>query len=191
MKFLQQLLFGLSLIGVARVQANPILHPNSKTSNSVHHPTARFRSANTTANCFPFGTARLNQDFTPPSVSRDDWWCPQSMFYGFLGFSYPMEGDCSTDVLSQIDSDFARMQSDFGATMVRVYLPECYDDSIWIKLLEAGVKYNMAVILQVAWPLNGDPVGFCLSSLPFLLPLDIYGIFDTYKREGGKKKPYQ
>ncbi|KAL1968616.1 hypothetical protein VTN77DRAFT_1442 [Rasamsonia byssochlamydoides] len=107
-------------------------------------------------NCFPFGSAKLNQDFTPPDVSREEWWCPQSMTYGFLGFSYPMEYQCSDEPFEKINADFAAMKAHFGASMVRVYLPQCYTTSIWESLLKAGVINNMAVIIQVSWPLNGD-----------------------------------
>ncbi|OZJ01796.1 hypothetical protein BZG36_05535, partial [Bifiguratus adelaidae] len=67
-----------------------------------------------------------------------------------------MEGACDEDGLDRINADFAAMKSHFGATMVRVYLPQCYTTTIWEHLLQAGVANNMAVILQVAWPLNGD-----------------------------------
>jgi hypothetical protein len=111
-------------------------------------------------NCFPFGSATLNKSNVKPSVSRSDWWCPQSMTYGFLGFSYPLEGGCSDDGYAQINSDFAAMKRDFGATLVRIYLPECYTTVIWHNVLHAAINNNMGVILQVAWPLNGDPVRF-------------------------------
>lgn len=117
-------------------------------------------------NCFPFGSATLDPSYTKPSVSRSDWWCAQSMTYGFLGFSYPLEGSCSDDGYNQINSDFAAMKKDFGATLVRIYLPECYTTVIWQNVLKAAVKNNIGVILQVAWPLNGDPVRtFALSAL--------------------------
>jgi hypothetical protein len=80
------------------------------------------------------------------------------MTYGFLGFSYPLEGGCSDDGYAGINSDFAAMKKDFGATLVRIYLPECYTTVIWQNVLHAAINNNMGVILQVAWPLNGDPV---------------------------------
>jgi hypothetical protein len=112
--------------------------------------------------CFPFGSASFHNSLQlPHSVhSREEWWCPQSTFYGFLGFSYPMEYQCSAEPFEKIDADFRSMKRDFGARMVRVYLPQCYDTSIWESLLRAGVANDMAVILQVAWPLNGDEVRF-------------------------------
>lgn len=123
-----------------------------------------------TPNCFPFGSATLDTSNAAPSVSRSDWWCPQSMVYGFLGFSYPLEGGCGDDGYNGINSDFAAQKRDFGATMIRIYLPECYTTEIWNNVLKAAINNNMAVILQVAWPLNGDPVSFIfrLNDLPIL-----------------------
>ncbi len=104
--------------------------------------------------CFPFGEATLPIDYSAPSVSRSEWWCPQSEMYGFMGFSYPLEvSDCSdhTNSYAAIDADFARMKKDFGASIVRVYAPECRDASIWKNLLKAAVNNNMGVITQVWW----------------------------------------
>ena len=106
------------------------------------------------SSCFPFGGATLPTDYSKPSVSRSEWWCPQSEMYGFLGFSYPLEvADCNdrTNSFAAIDADFAKMKKDFGATMVRVYAPECRGASVWENLLKAGVKNNMGVIPQVWW----------------------------------------
>ena len=80
------------------------------------------------------------------------------MTYGFLGFSYPMEYGCEDESYEKINRDFAAMKKDFGATMARVYLPQCYTTEIWENLLLAGVNNNMAIVIQVAWPLNGDAV---------------------------------
>lgn len=108
--------------------------------------------------CFPWGSAVLDKSNAAPSVSRSDWWCGQDTMYGFLGFSYPLEGGCGDDGYSGINSDFAAMKRDFGATLVRIYLPECYTTTIWNNVLKAAINNNMGVIMQVAWPLNGDPV---------------------------------
>ncbi len=134
---------------LAGVSALPAVHPVAKQANA--------------SACFPFGSATLNTSYVKPSVSRSDWWCPQSSTYGFLGFSYPLEGACSDDGYAGINSDFAAMKKDFGATLVRIYLPECYTTAIWQHVLQAAVNNNMGVVLQVAWPLNGDPV--CLSDI--------------------------
>lgn len=96
----------------------------------------------------------LPKNFSAPSMSRSEWWCAQSEMYGFLGFSYPLEvSDCSdpTNSYESISADFAKMKRDFGATMVRVYAPECRDSSVWENLLQAGVTNNMGVIPQVWW----------------------------------------
>jgi len=89
------------------------------------------------------------------------------MTYGFLGFSYPMEGECYDDSFERINADLQSMKRDFGASMVRVYLPYCYTTYIWENLIRAAVASDMGVVAQVAWPLNGDPVGFpLLRNLP-------------------------
>ncbi len=74
--------------------------------------------------------------------------------YGFMGFSYPLEvPDCSdsTNSYDKISADFAKMKKDVGASMVRVYAPECRQASVWENLLKAGVTNNMGVIVQVWW----------------------------------------
>lgn len=43
------------------------------------------------------------------------------------------------------------MKSQFGATMVRIYAPQCRDDTVWRNLLQAGIANNMAVLPQVWW----------------------------------------
>ena len=71
-----------------------------------------------------------------------------------MGFSYPLEvSDCSdpTNGYASINADFAKMKNDFGASMIRVYAPECRDSSVWENLLRAGVNNNMGVIPQVWW----------------------------------------
>ena len=71
-----------------------------------------------------------------------------------MGFSYPLEvPDCTdpSNGYDAINKDFAKMKQDFGATMVRVYAPECREQSVWENLLKAGVNNNMGVILQVWW----------------------------------------
>jgi hypothetical protein len=92
--------------------------------------------------------------------------------YGFLGFSYPLEGGCSDDGYDGINSDFAAMKRDFGAALVRIYLPECYTTTIWNNVLKAAINNNIGVIMQVAWPLNGDPVSplRLLSNSPDVCP---------------------
>ena len=108
--------------------------------------------------CFPFGSASFNASLQAPNATRKEWWCPQSMTYGFLGFSYPMEGDCYDDSFERINADLQRQKRDFGASMIRVYLPYCYTSYIWENLIKAAVANDMGVVAQVAWPLNGDPV---------------------------------
>ncbi|ETI24471.1 hypothetical protein G647_03840 [Cladophialophora carrionii CBS 160.54] len=112
------------------------------------------------ASCFPFGSATFNGSVQAPSVTRQEWWCPQSMTYGFLGFSYPMEGECYDDSFERINADLRRQKRDFGASLIRVYLPYCYTTYIWENLIRAAVANDMGVVAQVAWPLNGDPLEY-------------------------------
>ncbi|KAJ2976248.1 hypothetical protein NQ176_g5056 [Zarea fungicola] len=85
-------------------------------------------------------------------MTRSDWWCPQSMAYGFQGFSYPLEnGDCSAweNSVDAMDQDFQRMKQDFGATIVRMYYPGCTQASVFTNAMEAAARNNMGIILQV------------------------------------------
>ena len=115
-------------------------------------------------NCFPYGSAKLPKDLSKPDITLEDWWCPQSMAYGFQGFSYPLEIDNCSDPSNSFESmnkDFARMKADFGASIVRMYYPTCLDASVFEDALSAGVANDMAVIFQV-WTNFG--VGVCIHS---------------------------
>ncbi|KAL7931567.1 hypothetical protein V8C35DRAFT_329558 [Trichoderma chlorosporum] len=103
-------------------------------------------------NCFPFGSqARLSTDLQPPRVSREDWWCPQSDFYGFLGFSFPFQFTNMDFDVASISSNMQQMKSQFGATMVRMYIPESYTTELWENVLEAAILNNMGVVVQLSW----------------------------------------
>ncbi|KAI0594090.1 hypothetical protein F4775DRAFT_586355 [Biscogniauxia sp. FL1348] len=108
--------------------------------------------AQETPTCFPYGSASLPKDLSPPATSLKDWWCPQSMAYGFQGFSYPLEtADCDdpSNQFAAMNKDFAQMKQDFGASIVRMYYPTCLSSSVFEHALEAGVANDMAVIFQV------------------------------------------
>jgi hypothetical protein len=110
-------------------------------------------------NCFPFGTRqRLNLDLQPPPMSRDDWWCPQDMFYGFLGFSYAFQYTNMDFDVDTISSDMIRMKGEFGATMIRMYIPESYTTQLWENVIQAAILNNMGVVVQVAFPISGNDV---------------------------------
>ncbi|KAI0380439.1 glycoside hydrolase family 17 protein [Hypomontagnella monticulosa] len=111
-----------------------------------------FTTAQTTPTCFPYKSATLPKDLSPPDVPPKDWWCPQSMAYGFQGFSYPLEvEDCSdpSNSFESMNADFERMKRDFGASIVRMYYPVCLNASVFENALKAGVSNDMAVIFQV------------------------------------------
>lgn len=115
------------------------------------------RAKTCTKSCFPNGNATLS-DNTPNKRTRDSWWCPAEQIYGFVGFSYPLEvPDCNdqSNSFDKINSDFQKMKS-MGASMVRVYAPECREKSVWENLLKAGVQNNMAIIGQVWWGFGSD-----------------------------------
>lgn len=51
---------------------------------SFFHAARDVQAAPTAENCFPFGYARFH-GLAPPDASRNDWWCPSHMQYGFMG----------------------------------------------------------------------------------------------------------
>lgn len=112
------------------------------------------------ANCFPYGSAKLPTDGSAPNVTLDQWWCPQSMSYGFQGFSYPLEDnncDAYSNSFDAMDKDFAQMKTDFDATVVRMYYPTCTQSIVFENAIKAAYKNNMALIPQV-WTNFGDGV---------------------------------
>jgi hypothetical protein len=111
-------------------------------------------------NCFPFGTSpKLNLDLQPPPMSRSDWWCSQDMFYGFLGFSYAFQYTNMDFDVDTISKDMVRMRQEFGATMIRMYIPESYTTELWENVIQAAILNNMGVVIQVAFPISGNDVG--------------------------------
>ncbi|KZV94888.1 B-(1-6) glucan synthase [Exidia glandulosa HHB12029] len=102
--------------------------------------------------CFPNGNATIS-DATATKRTRENWWCPADKMYGFMGFSYPLEvSDCgdASNGFDKINSDFKKMK-EMGASMVRVYAPECREKSVWENLLKAGIENNMGIIGMVWW----------------------------------------
>jgi hypothetical protein len=141
----------LAFLAVFCTVANGL--PQVEQGNSI-------RSSNPNPNCFPFGTSRqLNLDLQPPQMSRDEWWCTQDMFYGFLGFSYAFQFTNLDYDVATISNDMIRMKQDFGATMIRMYIPESYTVQLWENVIEAAILNNMGVVVQVAFPISGNDVG--------------------------------
>ncbi|KAL7918549.1 hypothetical protein ACQKWADRAFT_303788 [Trichoderma austrokoningii] len=111
--------------------------------------------------CFPFGAeAKLNANLQPPHVSREEWWCPQSDFYGFLGFSFPFQFTNEDFEVASISSHMQQMKRQFGATMIRMYIPESYTTQLWENVLEAAILNNMGVVVQVAFPISGNDLSW-------------------------------
>ncbi|KAL7934711.1 hypothetical protein V8C35DRAFT_34493 [Trichoderma chlorosporum] len=112
-------------------------------------------------NCFPLGSATFPGGYKAPSTSLADWWCPQSDFYGFMGFSYPLEvSDCSdpSNSYAAMNADFAQMKRDFGASIVRMYYPLCLSSSVFINAIKAAYDNNMGLIVQVWTNFGGGTV---------------------------------
>ena len=101
----------------------------------------------------------LSLDLQPPPMSRAEWWCSQDMFYGFLGFSYAFQYTNMDYEVATISRDMARMKKEFGATMIRMYIPESYTTELWENVIEAAILNNMGIVVQVAFPISGNDVG--------------------------------
>ncbi|EJD34110.1 hypothetical protein AURDEDRAFT_176838 [Auricularia subglabra TFB-10046 SS5] len=107
----------------------------------------------------PFGNVRLPP--VTPRLYTCETWCPPEQQYGFSGFSYPPEdGDCSapSNSFEKINEDLSRMKRQFGATMVRIYGPECRDESIWRNLVRAGAANNLSVSPSPRYPSSSCPL---------------------------------
>ncbi|KOS16712.1 hypothetical protein ESCO_004943 [Escovopsis weberi] len=111
--------------------------------------------------CFPYKPAELPTNGSAPNVPLNDWWCPQSLQYGFQGFSYPLENSNCNDPSNgygQMNADFARMKADFGASVVRMYYPLCTQPSVFKNAMRAARDNGMALILQVWTNFGGGTV---------------------------------
>ena len=121
----------------------PVVATTTTSANVSVDSTA---SPSPSAKCFPLSATLAAGQL--PNMTRSQWWCDSSLEYGFLGFSYPLEvSDCSdkSNSLKQISADFADMKKTYGATHVRIYAPECRDQTIWQTLIAAAVANNMYV----------------------------------------------
>jgi hypothetical protein len=129
-----------SLLSLAALAAVPALAAPATTAAAA------------AGNCFPMGNATLPGNFAAPSTPLNQWWCPQSDYYGFLGFSYPLEdGNCNaaSNGYDQMNRDFAQMKRDFGASIIRMYYPVCTQPSVFINAIKAAYNNNMGLIVQV------------------------------------------
>jgi hypothetical protein len=133
---------------------------------------------------FPYATTAnfavgLKAPYVPPTVSRSTWWEPT--LCGFLGFSYPIEGAACPDSASLI-KEFTSMRDDFGASLVRIYAPECREETLWKSLIDAAVSTNMGLILQIWWGFGDDQNAWTKSvaSLKNVLASADYGPIAPY-----------
>lgn len=72
--------------------------------------------------------------------------------YGFQGFSYPLENkNCSAweNGYEAMYRDFKQMKRDFGASIIRMYYPECTKPTVFENALKAAATNNVAIIFQV------------------------------------------
>jgi len=98
------------------------------------------------ASCFPL--TRI-WGSGPNGISLEQWWCSADDYYGFLGFSYPVEDGCSSYSYNSFLSDFKNMKSKFNSTFVRVYLPVCTTTSFWVNMIKAARDASLAVIPMI------------------------------------------
>jgi len=95
----------------------------------------------------------------PTGIALKDWWCGEDDLHGFLGFSYPVEGDCNAYNYDKFLKDFKSMQSKYGATFVRLYLPVCRKTSFWVDMVKAARDTSMALIPMIFWDWQqNDPI---------------------------------
>ena len=168
----------------AAAAASSTFSPISSPIPSLSTPPNASTTVTGAGSCFPF-SGTLPSDLSAPPVSRSDWWCAPDDIYGFLGFSYPLEvADCSdsTNSYESINADLAKMKKDFGASMIRVYAPECREASVWENLLQAGVSNNMGIIVQVWW--GFDSVGYTCRVISLQEPPLMYLRTESRSLEG-------
>ena len=124
------------------------------------------------------GVAKDCTDWQFGELSRSEWWCPQDMFYGFLGFSYAFQYTNMDFDIATISADMVRMKQEFGATMIRMYIPESYTTELWENVIQAAIENNMGIVTQVAFPISGNDVGlpehFIITIILFLPRLENY-----------------
>lgn len=134
------------------------------TKTSTASPSTSTGTSN--SSCFPLGDVTFPSSGAPTSF-RSEWWCPDSLMYGFLGFSYPLEvAECSdpSNGLEMITKDLKRMKEEFGATMVRVYGNECREVILWEHLVTACMEIGMGLIVLVWWGFGDDPEGAAVKT---------------------------
>ncbi len=157
----------------------------SKTSTDGSAPAASTstsgQSGQSGRSGYPFSSITFDTSipYKAPSTPLNEWW--SSSFYGFLGFSYPLE-DSSCPSASDLSVQFAAMKQDFGASMVRIYAPGCRDASLWEVLIDAAVENSMAVIFQIWWGFDDDQPMWknSMESLKTVLSSEDYGAIAPY-----------
>jgi hypothetical protein len=112
--------------------------------------------ANAQTGCFPL---TRSWGSGPNGTPLKNWWCGSDQLYGFLGFSLPLEDGCDAFGYDFFINDFKAMKSGYGATFVRIYLPECRQTSFWVNMVKAARDTSMALIPMIFWDWDqNDPV---------------------------------
>jgi len=112
--------------------------------------------SNSEQGCFP---KTRSWGSGPNGMPLQNWWCGSDQLYGFLGFSLPLEDDCSAFGYDTFIADFKDMKQTYGATFVRIYLPECRQTNFWVDMVKAARDTSMALIPMIFWDFQqNDPV---------------------------------
>ncbi|EJD50771.1 glycoside hydrolase [Auricularia subglabra TFB-10046 SS5] len=104
--------------------------------------------------CFP------SLAFTPPKVadgaapntSLSSWWCSRSSEYGFMGFSYDVNG-CPT--YNDMVRHFTNQRNAFGARYVRLYA-SCDTAGHTDNIVKAAYQTGLGIFALVWFGFNGD-----------------------------------
>jgi hypothetical protein len=135
--------------------------------------------ANAQNGCFPMTRSWGNG---PNGTPLKQWWCGSDQLYGFLGFSLPLEDGCDAFGYDWFMSTFKTMKTNYGATFVRIYLPECRQTSFWVDMVKAARDTSMALIPMIFWDWQqNDPVMYAAEDA-------FMGVFND--NEVGSIAPY-
>jgi len=154
------------LLSIVVTCANGIALPDSGTSKVA-------------ASCFPL---TRNWGSGPNGISLNQWWCGADDLHGFLGFSYPLEDDCSAYSYNSFLNDFKNMKSRFNATFMRAYLPTCTTTTFWVNMIKAARDTSIALIPMIFWDWQQNDNVMTKAENAFL------GVFDN--SEVGQIAPY-
>lgn len=99
--------------------------------------------------CFP--SAGFNTPDSPSGTPLEDWWCPRTSEYAFMGFSYDVTGCPSKSAMT---SDFKRMRNEYGARYVREY-GACDRNNFQSDVVDAAYAAGVGVYALVWFGFDG------------------------------------